>query len=448
VVNPKRALLLLAALVLGALPLSAQKPRGTISAADRTKLERLLADALASNAKADLQKLIQHGKKLEKRYSAESIFEALSRGPHIKAGMPKPRKLGKKSRDDFKKFGTVFTGLGFQHDGHRYQYAVDLPPGFKNKKPLGVLVDPGHGQGAKADQKGKAGYLGMFRNMARQGDMSDFLVVRTEIIEQVGAGGLQASLPEDEVIPVFNQFFRDLASRFAIDPNRIYVSGLSQTGFWTWYLGRTNADRFAAILPMGAVTWQVDHYLDSFSQLPVVVIHGDQDTVCPVDQPRKTCGEMEKRGYPVTYREIQGAAHDFQTWRDLGPALKLVAPTPRSPFPKTIAKKVQTDETPWCYWIRIDEIQREGSGKASGRPTASLSATVKGQRIEITSKSIKKLTVCLSPELVNLNQAIEIIHNKKSAFRGKAKVNVSESLAAVVDRADWKALPWAFISVK
>jgi poly(3-hydroxybutyrate) depolymerase len=39
-------------------------------------------------------------------------------------------------------------------------------------------------------------------------------------------------------------------TRFAVDPDHVYVTGLSQTGYWAWFLGAFRADRFAGIAPM------------------------------------------------------------------------------------------------------------------------------------------------------------------------------------------------------
>jgi predicted peptidase len=79
----------------------------------------------------------------------------------------------------------------------------------------------------------------------------------------------------------FETFWRDVATRFRVDPDRVIVNGLSQTGFWSWYLARTNPRRFAAILPMSAVTWQVDAYASNFLALPIGVLHGSDDPTCP-----------------------------------------------------------------------------------------------------------------------------------------------------------------------
>jgi hypothetical protein len=91
-------------------------------------------------------------------------------------------------------FGTVLSGLSFVHAGHVFRYAVDVPKSYDATKPVGLLLDPGHGSGAKSDAKDKARFLAMFRRHADEAGLSDWLVVRTEILEQVGADGLFAAV--------------------------------------------------------------------------------------------------------------------------------------------------------------------------------------------------------------------------------------------------------------
>jgi len=132
-----------------------------------------------------------------------------------------------------------------------------------------------------------------------------------------GIGALHAqtrasgALPEDEVAAVFEAFRRDMVTRFAIDLEQVYVAGLSQTGFWSWYLGRELADRLAGIAPMGAVTWGVDKALENLLHLPTFVIHGSEDPICPVAQPRATTRRMQELGVAPGDGDDRGLGADL-----------------------------------------------------------------------------------------------------------------------------------------
>jgi len=412
-----------------------------------TALRKLFTQALVRPDQKVLSRLRSEARTLQGRYRFEDLAAALRKGPLLEKGLPKPRRYGRNRSERFQKFGTVISGFTLEVDGKHYRYAVDMPPGFQNDHPVPLLVDPGHGIAAGKTQEEKAGYLPFYRNMAGQAGGEEWLVARTEILEMTGAGTGQ-ELSDDGIARVFDHFFRDFTGRFRVDLDRIYVSGLSQTGFWAWYLGRARPDRFAGIAPMSSVTWQVDGYLENFSNLPVYVLHGDRDGSCPVAQPRKTCEMMKKRGYPVTYREIAGGKHDASVWRHLGQGLRELSGTPRNPYPKKIAMKLQTDLTPWCYWIRVEGLHRSGSGKGMAAPTASMEAEIEGQRVTIRSEGIRELTLCLSGEMLDLNQEIEVIHNKKRAFQGRPRRDFSKTALVAAEKADWRGTFEAFLTLK
>ena len=199
---------------------------------------------------------------------------------------------------------------------------------------------------------------------------------------------------------------------------------------------------------MSAVTWQVDRYLDNFSNLPTHVLHGENDNICPVRQPRSTCASMKDRGFPVEYQEIAGAAHEVRVWGKLGSALKKLAKSPRQRYPKKVAKRLQTEHTPWCYWIRVDGLKRKGNGKANAPPTAWVEASIENQMVTIKSEGIKKLTVCLAPEMVDLDEKVEIRHNGKRVHQTVPERNFEQTLRVAVEKGDWLAAYSAFVEIR
>ncbi len=414
----------------------AQTPLPKLPKTDASKLRELFADALAGDDKAAKQ-LRASAKSLSAKYEHDSLIAALRAGPLLPKGDPKPRGKGK-SAESFEQFDTVTTGFTFNVDKDSYRYAVDVPAGYDPSKPAPVLLDPGHGTGAKQDQRGKAGFLGFYRHRAEAGGLADALVVRSEIIEQIGADGLKGARPEDEVSAVFDALFKDLASRFAIDLDRVWVSGISQTGFWSWQLGLTRPDRFAGIAPMSAVTWSTGAYLPNFSNLSVWIAHGDQDDVCPVAQPRATSKLLADRGVRVQYKEIAGGKHDYSTWQHLGEGLAWLAEKPRDPYPKSVARHLQTLRQPWCYWVRVDALEKEGSGKANAKPTATLEAVIEGQRVRLTSEGVSKLTLCLSRELLDLSQPVEVVWNGATKHDAVLERDFAQSVEFALDKCDWR----------
>lgn len=427
----------LAAVVL-ALPAAAQAPLPKFPKAEASKLRELLTGALAGEDKAAKQ-LATSAKSWSAKYDHDSLLAALREGPLLPKGEPKPRGKGKNA-EPFETFETVLTGLTFTVGKDTFGYAVDIPKGYDPTRPAPVLLDPGHGSGADDDQEGKAGFLEFYRRLAGEGGLDKALVVRTEIIEQIGADGLKGARPEDEVSAVFDAFFKDLCSRFAVDLDRVWVSGISQTGFWSWQLGLTRPDRFAGIAPMGAVSWSADNYLPNLSNLSIWVAHGDQDSTCKVEGPRSTTRALTELGARLLYKEVAGGRHDYSTWQFLGEGLQWLAERPRDPYPKKLVRNLQTLRQPWCYWIRVDELKREGTGAANQKPTAKLSAEIVDQEVRITSEGVEKLTVCLSRELVDLAKPVKLVCNGATKFERVLERDFVRAVELALEKCDWRGL--------
>jgi dienelactone hydrolase len=305
--------------------------------------------------------------------------------------------------------------------------------------PAPVLLDPGHGGGAREDARGKAGYLAFYRQSADRAELAHALLVRTEIVEQIGADGLRGKQPEDQVCAVFDACLRDLASRYAIDLDRVWVTGLSQTGFWCWQLALTRPDRYAGIAPMGAVTWGTRGYVANLLPVALWVLHGDADAICPVAQPRATTSELLQLGARVTFSEIAGGQHDGSTWSHLHEGLAWLAAHPREPYPKRIARALQTTAQPWCHWIRVDELARSGTGAAGAPPTASVRAEIEGQQVRLHTEGVERLTLCLSRELLDLSQPVRVLWNDARRFERVLAPDFARTLAIALEKADWRA---------
>lgn len=99
-----------------------------------------------------------------------------------------------------------------------------------------------------------------------------------------------------------------------IDPDRVYVIGLSMGGFGTFDAIQRRPDLFAAAIPIcgaGDPSKAVAH-------VPVWAFHGDQDTAVPVAGSREMVAALEKAGGAVKYTEFKGVGHNswspaFQT---------------------------------------------------------------------------------------------------------------------------------------
>jgi predicted peptidase len=97
-----------------------------------------------------------------------------------------------------------------------------------------------------------------------------------------------------------------------VDPDRIYVTGLSMGGFGTWALCAKEPERFAAAIPIcgGADVSTAARLVD----LPIRVFHGGKDSVVPPSNSEKMVDAIrEAGGKKIELTLYPEAGHDSWT---------------------------------------------------------------------------------------------------------------------------------------
>ena len=76
-----------------------------------------------------------------------------------------------------------------------------------------------------------------------------------------------------------------LIENYSIDPNRIYLTGLSMGGYGTWQISHEYPERFAAVAPVcGGGLFVSPYFMDRLKNLPVWAFHDKRDDVIPYQE--------------------------------------------------------------------------------------------------------------------------------------------------------------------
>jgi predicted peptidase len=101
-----------------------------------------------------------------------------------------------------------------------------------------------------------------------------------------------------------------------IDPDRVYVTGLSMGGYGTWRLAATYPDRFAAAVPICG-GGDPATMAKPLSKVPIWAFHGAKDPVVPVkesqemvDAIRREHGDVQLTIYPDAQHNSWAATYD------------------------------------------------------------------------------------------------------------------------------------------
>ncbi|HNS52059.1 MAG TPA: prolyl oligopeptidase family serine peptidase [Anaerolineae bacterium] len=108
----------------------------------------------------------------------------------------------------------------------------------------------------------------------------------------------------------------DVIARYAVDTDRLYLTGLSMGGYGTWYMAALHPDRFAAIVPIcGGGDWFFGFpgRVRVLKHLPVWAFHGAEDPLVPLEESQRLVRVLEECGGDVRLTVYPGVGHDSWT---------------------------------------------------------------------------------------------------------------------------------------
>lgn len=192
-------------------------------------------------------------------------------------------------------------------------YLLYLPEGAKAGKagggvsrfPLVVFLHGAGERGSDLDQVKKHGPP----KRVEAGDDFPFILVSPQC-------------PKDSWWPwePVHELIDHLEATLPIDPDRIYLTGLSMGGYGTWNHASRRPDRFAAIVPIcGGGTPYLARRLKG---LPTWAFHGAKDAVVPLSESERLVAVLKKSGnQQVKFTVYPEANHDSWTKTYDDPAL-------------------------------------------------------------------------------------------------------------------------------
>lgn len=186
------------------------------------------------------------------------------------------------------------------------QYLLYLPKDYDAKESWPLLLFL-HGSGERGDDLELVKVHGPPKLVAEGKDFP-FIVVSPQCPKEQSWEAYQLRALLD-----------DLESRYKVDPDRIYVTGLSMGGFGTWQLAATTPNRFAAIAPIcggGDVIWA-----RRLENVPVWAFHGALDEGVPVERSQQMVNAVWRRGGEAKLTVYETLEHDSWTDTYNNPAL-------------------------------------------------------------------------------------------------------------------------------
>ena len=185
--------------------------------------------------------------------------------------------------------------------GKDFHYLCYLPKDYdaSKKYPLVFFL---HGAGERGNEDGselELVYRYFWFDRARKGEDFPCIMVGPQCPREKYWGCYVESL---------NRFLDFVISEYAVDTDRISLTGLSMGGTGTWHWSLGNPERFAAVAPVcgTGVYW----YGEKLVNKPVWAFHGDVDDIVPPEESLQMVKSINKRGGHAKLTLFHNVGHD------------------------------------------------------------------------------------------------------------------------------------------
>ena len=103
-----------------------------------------------------------------------------------------------------------------------------------------------------------------------------------------------------------------IRAAYAIDADRIYLMGHSRGGEGTYYRGGKYNDTWAGMAALSGAGGMADATAAArFASVPVLIMHGSQDSIVPVTTSRRSAMALQAAGAQHIFLEMPGKDHEF-----------------------------------------------------------------------------------------------------------------------------------------
>lgn len=326
-------------------------------------------------------------------------------------------------------------------DDSAQPYFVTVPETYDKAKPHPLIVYL-HGYAPELDKV----------NWWSEGVMRN-----TQLNERAAANGWLAAycfgrantdfqgIGEADVLRVVEEMKR----LFSVDPDRVFLTGLSMGGLGAWTIAAHYPQVFAGTIPISGradfYLWQVlssqwgfdtsrpvpfdemKQYaarlspfqrwlfegdfarplVENLRNVPVLMLHGDRDHLDKVAQSRMMAQLLKERGYEHRYDEIQGGDHWIGYERAFADdrVFDWMRDRTREPWPKRVTYKTYYLRYNRAYWVTIDELT------TWGKPASVDAHVVSPGEVEIKTENVAQLTLSLGDKLAPAGKPVSVTLN-------------------------------------
>jgi predicted esterase len=227
-----------------------------------------------------------------------------------------------------------------------------------------------------------------------------------------------------------------------VNPDRVYILGYSAGGDGVYQLAPRMSDRFAGAAMMAGHPNETSP--EGLRNIPFALHVGSNDAGYSRNKIAKDwetkLAELHKEdpdGYPHWVKVYEGKGHWLD--REDRATIPWMAKNNRRTFPKKIIWKQDDVTHNRFYWLCVDDEHK------AARTT--VIAILDGQSIDLQSPEVKRISVRLNDEMLDLDKPVKITSGGKLLFEGNVNRSVAILDKTLNERGDPKCVFSAEITV-
>jgi hypothetical protein len=257
---------------------------------------------------------------------------------------------------------------------------------------------------------------------------------------------------------------RSVQRRYHIDPDRIFLTGMSNGGIGAWVIGMHDAPLFAGIAPMASGLDNVlMPFLANLRSTPIYIIHGAKDQVMPVELSRTITKELTRLGYPYVYREHDrehpmAGGHYFPR-EELPELITWLNAQRRNPLPTSVTVVREASHFQPFGWVRIDatdaiaafseDLVSKRDDLIKRQEYARLDVSIVApNRIEVRTNRVQRYSLFLNEQLIDYSKPLSVLTNGQVSFEGLVTPSLETLLRQTRLRQDSRQLFPAHLTIQ
>lgn len=268
----------------------------------------------------------------------------------------------------------------------------------------------------------------------------------------------------------FDQVIDHAILYWNVDPNRVYILGISEGGYGTDILGPFMADRWAGANAMAAGVG-LGNPPANLRNVAFRTDVGERDTTydrrplaVAFHEELERLHTLDPEGYVHRINVQEGRSHGI----DYRPGIQWIVEHVRNPWPKTIVwinQVMHGLRRPRFYWVAMPEAPEKGdvridahvdgqtitldvatldAGNSDGNKTHGKANVAEASRTKLNQARIDLL---LSDTLLDLDRPITVMANGEQVFQGKVQRSVEVIRKALAQRPDPAGCPTAALTI-